>query len=1075
MPKQIYKIDRFEGGLNSNADPRDIADNELSSAFDLMVDELGTIRTIGGDAAHPSETGVGSTAHTNEITPGYGLFAWKADRTAANVLSTDYSGTHTAADSSTVMTDSAASFPVDALTGGSDNSCDTAVDDAYSISNIPTTGASYLAFSDSDDTGTVMIYDMESDSWGSPITGLTDAAAGRMRKDVFYAADGELRVCDAEFKNSNSSKWYGYIDRQYFQSISDTVTIDKWYLASQEIAAPDNSSEFDQAITSSALNNQDLYTGGDSDKNQDYELTAHALYNGGSGDDNHTANMKGFLEVTVQITTENYSTIPDPESFDISFVLTTGSANLSTNTFLGTSGTNYKVSTKSETASFTPAGTRDIVYTFDMGNHFYTSSDGQSFADSDTTYGIKTTLTSISRDADYVTGVDIRKIRVQEANPSDNSISELTTGNLHLQVSYAAPDTSDAKALGWDKIWEYGVSFIYDGAQESLVRRMFDSSASDTTEHNNSSQPTYCPNAKMYLKAGTSESFNRRITGAVWYIREASGSGSSNQWTAQVEYDFVKGVSRVLSNGSETNCAYDAIAGQYDFEVDNDNLLSPNLVDTYTSRTGILRDETAVKARYKTAVMVGRRMYIGNVKTKDEDGVQEVKGDAMLKSPVNRFDTFPSKSTVEAAINDGESITALEEFADRILQFKEQTLYIINVSQGIEFLEETYKYKGVSQPSAVCKTDYGIAWVNHVGCYLYDGKQVINLLEKGGRQIIKDVGDDSWGSFFASSENPMIGYLPQKRQLVVVDDNTTTGQGAIYLYDMVTQSWINGSAGTITSAALTNFANDSNGDLIWSHTTDTGTMRKWSDTSATSSSFVFTTKDIDFGEPGRNKKLYKALITYKGTSATNIAVDYDTDGGTTFPYDFANGTNFTSTKLDGASGWAIAELKPDVSSEANNIKSLRLRFQASGSGAEVTKVECVADSSDSLNGKYFDIYGAGGKTEVWIDTDNSGTSAPSGSGSYAQTIEVTEIETNDTADAVAIAVAAAVDDHANFSCEVQGNIVYITDAADATRTDASDGDTGFTITIERQGGTASVPADFRINDISCVYRGKPVR
>jgi hypothetical protein len=109
------------------------------------------------------------------------------------------------------------------------------------------------------------------------------------------------------------------------------------------------------------------------------------------------------------------------------------------------------------------------------------------------------------------------------------------------------------------------------------------------------------------------------------------------------------------------------------------------------------------------------------------------------------------------------------------------------------------------------------------------------------------------------------------------------------------------------------------------------------------------------------------------------------------------------------------------------------------------------------------------------DTDNSGTSAPIGSGSYSQTIEVTEIETDDTANAVAIAVAAAVDDHANFSCEVQGNVVYITDAASATRADASDGDTGFTISVEKKGGLASVPADFAINDISCVYRMKPVK
>ena len=79
MPKQVYKLDQFHGGLSTNADPRDIADNELPKATDIMVDELGIIRTMGGSTSHASESGAGSTAHTNEITPGYGLFAWNSD------------------------------------------------------------------------------------------------------------------------------------------------------------------------------------------------------------------------------------------------------------------------------------------------------------------------------------------------------------------------------------------------------------------------------------------------------------------------------------------------------------------------------------------------------------------------------------------------------------------------------------------------------------------------------------------------------------------------------------------------------------------------------------------------------------------------------------------------------------------------------------------------------------------------------------------------------------------------------------------------------------------------------------
>ena len=77
---------------------------------------------------------------------------------------------------------------------------------------------------------------------------------------------------------------------------------------------------------------------------------------------------------------------------------------------------------------------------------------------------------------------------------------------------------------------------------------------------------------------------------------------------------------------------------------------------------------------------------------------------------------------------------------------------------------------------------------------------------------------------------------------------------------MVTQSWVQGNSALTDSQEHTNFANDSNGDLVWAHTSDTGTMTMWDDSSAAKGGFIFRTKDIDLGEPGRNKKIYKETI-----------------------------------------------------------------------------------------------------------------------------------------------------------------------------------------------------------------------
>ena len=47
MPKRTYKILRFDGGINNDADPRDIGDNQFSELQNVAVDEMGKIIVLG--------------------------------------------------------------------------------------------------------------------------------------------------------------------------------------------------------------------------------------------------------------------------------------------------------------------------------------------------------------------------------------------------------------------------------------------------------------------------------------------------------------------------------------------------------------------------------------------------------------------------------------------------------------------------------------------------------------------------------------------------------------------------------------------------------------------------------------------------------------------------------------------------------------------------------------------------------------------------------------------------------------------------------------------------------------------
>ena len=215
-----------------------------------------------------------------------------------------------------------------------------------------------------------------------------------------------------------------------------------------------------------------------------------------------------------------------------------------------------------------------------------------------------------------------------------------------------------------------------------------------------------------------------------------------------------------------------------------------NIIDTFKTVNGYSTTTNSISAEYKAATMQGRRAYIGNVKQDaDGDGTAEFYEDRMLRSQVNKFDTFPSDSgVVDVAIRDGESIVKLESFNDRILQFKERTLYIINVSEAVEFLEDTFQFRGIGFPYHAVKTDIGVAFFNKFGCFLYDGRSVIDLLERQRRKTFDQVdfedfidGDDTDVDYSETH----IAYLPEQKQLIF-----TQMQDDVLIYDFTYQAWI---------------------------------------------------------------------------------------------------------------------------------------------------------------------------------------------------------------------------------------------------------------------------------------------
>ena len=351
----------------------------------------------------------------------------------------------------------------------------------------------------------------------------------------------------------------------------------------------------------------------------------------------------------------------------------------------------------------------------------------------------------------------------------------------------------------------------------------------------------------------------------------------------------------------------------------------------YFKRKYIEELEPFKNVQFKTAVLHNRRIYVGNVKVTYQDGTVENLGDTMFRSKAGQFDKFNDRGRIDVATGDGEDIIKLESYADRILQFKNKTLHIINAANKNEFLEDSYKFKGVANPQAVARTDYGVAWANKFGCYLYDGREIHDILED---KAVRKIKQSTWESFV--TDNTMVGYNPSKRQIIVVDSfKSSESSGNIFLYDIPTRSWVKGLARTSGNNKSNFFVNQTNSSLAYLQNDSTSVkMEEWSDTSAVGV-IDLRLRDEDFGNPHVKKKIKKIYITAK--NASGITVSAALNGSETF----SNVTLDTAT-LNTGSGWAKST-HVVTSTSTSDIYSIQLKFSGTAGSAnfEVNDISII--------------------------------------------------------------------------------------------------------------------------------------
>ena len=334
--------------------------------------------------------------------------------------------------------------------------------------------------------------------------------------------------------------------------------------------------------------------------------------------------------------------------------------------------------------------------------------------------------------------------------------------------------------------------------------------------------------------------------------------------------------------------------------------------DNFQSRTSMFPDTAGTDCRWKTAVVMNRRVYAGNVRMKDDNGNYKKFPDRILKSLPNKFDTFPVYDTLDVVVDDGDEIVKLESFGGKLLQFKKETLYVIDVTSQPEFLAGSFKYRGIASESAAKRTDFGVVFANKYGAFLFNGEDI--------KQLVQGKIEAYWKSWAGNADNVSVVFNPYNNYAIF----KKSGDDNFLVHDFITSSWVKGSNGRMKGSTTSDWF-IYEGEMTYANKESNNSIKlyKWED-DASKITFLeldnstYLTKEFVFDNPVVDTRIHNLKITYKtgDTNASNMKAELLTFDGTTHASPMYLGT------FSGSSDWKTVEFKlsPSITCKSAQIK-----------------------------------------------------------------------------------------------------------------------------------------------------------
>tara|TARA_Y100001938_G_scaffold137444_1_gene201629 strand:- start:23754 stop:28361 length:4608 start_codon:yes stop_codon:yes gene_type:complete len=623
-------------------------------------------------------------------------------------------------------------------------------------------------------------------------------------KPIFYSYNGKLRFSDSNFSNKNNKPaWLGYIKKDSLFNQTGTgsdVDIEGWYVKEQELKLPKDATDWiepnwNTVNTSTLLTEAQRTFLGDVLNEDDSKFDFGGNTTGGAD----MLNSDGFVAAS-------------SGEFDVSSgsgrfqngAASQGAVSIALTTVVGATyqikfdvtGRHANNPTMKASLSTTTSTNNDAAVTVDSD-----SSTGNILAAPFTATGTTSYLVLLNGSSTSGDWIDIDNLEIYQTAQN--------TGKLKLNIDTSAFSGTEG---GWPQgKYKLYLTALFDDGTETLPAKtdtqglMFFNGTDYFLDISETGKVVTLDFEVDTRNNNGMYSFDERMKGFRVYIASEDESYVNKYHFFDV--DFKNGLIRGDGLG---RVAWENLNGStYGAKVSS--------VRYATDKYGLGFDEQVLYPedsdiiggiKYKAVTIANNRTFIANVKY--DDGISEVHyPDRVIGSAINKMDTFPIPDGIlDFVISDGDETLALENFSDRLLQFKKDCMYIINISDyGKEFLEEEHRWKGVSSPYHVVWTANGVIWANEYSVYIYNGKDVQDLMmfSKGNLEGNRKISRSKWSSFFSS--NSLLIYEPNDNQIIIkksTTGNSAQDNGDIYLLDLDNGGWSYGRGRFVNNAATYN-------------------------------------------------------------------------------------------------------------------------------------------------------------------------------------------------------------------------------------------------------------------------------